>query len=29
VAKEVMLAHELGLIISSRELDIFGFLGQG
>ncbi len=28
VAKAVMSLHELGMIIGSRELDIFGFLGQ-
>jgi hypothetical protein len=27
VAKAVMPAHELGLIVGSRELDVFGFLG--
>ncbi len=27
VAKGVVPAHELGLVVSSHELDIFGFLG--
>jgi hypothetical protein len=28
VAKAVMPAHKLGLIVVSRKLDVFGFLGQ-
>jgi hypothetical protein len=28
VAKVVVPAHELGLVIGSRKLDVFGFLGQ-